>query len=268
MEVARHRAIQLGMEVRDVVDACVFTVVMGFFIGHVFTVVAYFPERLSEDGIMSILRVWQGFSSFGGFMGAVLGAIIFFNYIRPRPFWRYADVVSFGFPFAWFLGRVGCGVVHDHIGRCTTFPLGMEFPAYRLADGSVAQACVRHELGLYEAAFMVAVAGAFWSLGRVDRPPGFFTGVFAVVYAPVRFGLDFLRNNDLDHQDVRYFNLTPAQWGCFVMLGLGVWVLSRIDWKGFQPWPMDGLPDQELRAKGLPVPTPAPEPPGAGGANA
>ena len=128
MEVARARAIRLGLEVRDIVDASVFIVASGFLMGHIFTVVAYHPERLAEDGIMAILRVWEGFSSFGGFLGAILGAIAFFLWIRPRPFFRYADVIAYAFPFAWFFGRVGCGVVHDHIGALTTFPLAMQFP--------------------------------------------------------------------------------------------------------------------------------------------
>src|SRR5690606_40184668 len=60
LEVARHRGLKLGLDVRDIVDGAVFIVLMGFFIGHVFTVVAYYPERLVEDGIWSILRVWEG----------------------------------------------------------------------------------------------------------------------------------------------------------------------------------------------------------------
>ena len=69
MEVARHRSIKLGLDVRDFVDACVFVVVCGFLMGHVITVVAYEPQRLVEDGIWAILRFWEGFSSFGGFLG-------------------------------------------------------------------------------------------------------------------------------------------------------------------------------------------------------
>ena len=248
MEVARARAIKLGLDVRDVVDGVVFVVSMGFLMGHVVTVVAYHPERLRTDGIWSLLRFWEGFSSFGGFLGALVAGWLFFNVIRPRDAMRHADVIGYAFPFAWIFGRLACGVVHDHVGSITTFPLAMRFPEGHWAEG------VRHELGLYESEYMVLVSILFYYLGRKDRPPGFFLGLLAVVYSPVRFGFDFLRNTDLAYQDVRYYGLTPAQWGCFVMLGLGLWALSRLDYKNFKPWALDGKPYQAERAAGLPIP--------------
>lgn len=242
MEVARARALRLGLEVRDIVDASVFIVASGFLMGHIVTVVAYHPERLREDGIMAILRVWEGFSSYGGFLGAILGAITFFTWIRPRPFFRYADVIAYGFPFGYFFGRVGCGVVHDHIGRLTTFPLAMEFPKGHYAEG------IRHELGLYEAAYLVLLSIVFYIVGQKDRAPGTFMALFAILYTPARFGMEFLRNDDLQFQDARYAGLTPAQWGSFVLFALGVFSLRQARSGTFHPWPMDGGPDQARRA--------------------
>ena len=238
LEVARSRAISLKLDVRDIVDGAVFTVLMGFFVAHVVTVVFYFPERLTENGawgaVMSIVRVWEGFSSTGGFIGAVLGAWIFYTFIRPVGALRHADIICFGFPFGWFFGRMGCAVVHDHIGSLTTWPIGMEFPDYHVAKG------IRHELGLYEMVYMILVMAIFFYFGRRDRVPGFFLGLFAVLYAPVRFVLDFLRNTDLaGRQDARYFDLTPAQYGMVALFLAGAFLLYKLDYKGFKPTPMD-----------------------------
>lgn len=260
LEVARARGIRLGLDVRDIVDGAVFIVLMGFAVAHVVTVVFYFPERMMlpectagdlsacTEGVMSILRVWEGFSSTGGFIGAVIGAFIFYKYIRPRPALRHADVITYGFPFGWFFGRLGCSSVHDHIGSETTFPLAMDFDRglkdfvwypgdpYPYASG------IRHELGIYEASYMVLVMLLFYVLGRKDRPPGFFLALFAIAYAPVRFVLDFLRNNDLSHQDARYLQLTPAQYGMVVMFFAGIYMLSRLDYKGFTPVSLSSKP--------------------------
>ena len=103
LEIVRARAIRLGLQVKDIVDGAVVTVAMGFFIGHVVHVVAYNPHQLEEDGIMAILRVWAGFSSTGGFIGSVIGSVLFYKWIRPRDYWIHADTIMFGFPFAWFL---------------------------------------------------------------------------------------------------------------------------------------------------------------------
>ncbi len=232
LELARARAIRLGLDVRDIVDGAVFIVLSGFFVAHIFTVLFYFPERMQVGGefnlvaaVGAILRVWQGFASTGGFVGAVLGAIVFYGWIRPRDAWRHADVITYGFPFGWFLGRMGCGVVHDHIGAQTTWPIGMDFGV----DG------VRHELGLYEAALMLPLCALFWWLGRKDQASGTFLALFGMAYAPIRFGLDFLRNTDLEHQDARYLGLTPAQFGMVIMFGAAAVLWIRVRKAPFTP---------------------------------
>ena len=239
LEMARARGVKEGLAVKDVVDGSVFIVLSGFAMAHVFTVVFYFPERmLDAEGAFSlwltfdaiVLKVWQGFASTGGFVGAILGTIVFYKWIRPGNAWHHADVICYGFPFGWLLGRLGCGVVHDHIGSITTFPLAMDFDkgfAWWAAGDPYVQG-VRHELGLYEAAYMVPVCLIFWYLGRSRRPPGFFLGLFAVSYAPVRFVLDFLRNQDLTYQDARYLNLTPAQFGMVAMFMAGSALLLAV----------------------------------------
>jgi len=242
LEVARHRGIKLGIEPRDIVDGAVFTVLSGFLFGHLVTVLAYHPERLAEDGIWSLIKVWEGFSSYGGFLGAVFGSVLFYKVIRKRDYWRHADVITFGFPFGWLLGRTGCAVVHDHVGKETEFFGAMDFDWSPWVDGDPCLWAhgIRHELGLYEALYMVPVAVLWFVLGRRDRVPGLFMGLFATLYAPVRFGLDFLRADDLKNSDPRYWGLTPGQYGSLILLLLGLAILATRDWKGFRPRPLDG----------------------------
>lgn len=237
LELARARGMKMGFEPKDVVDGVVFTVLVGFLVAHWFTVLFYYPERLATDGIWSLLKVWEGFSSTGGFLGGVAGLVIFYRWIRPREILRFADLIAYGFPVGWLFGRIGCGVVHDHIGAPTSFPLGVTFPADHFAAG------VRHELGLYEAALTLPMVVLWHQLGKKDRPPGFFLGLFFAMYAPMRFGLDFLRNADLASADARYVGLTPAQWA---MIAIGLSGVALVAWAlrrpGFVPHPLDGSP--------------------------
>lgn len=221
LEMARARGIKLGLDVRDVVDGIVFTVLSGFVVGHLVHVLAYNPHQLEEQGVMALLRVWAGFSSFGGFLGAVLGITLFYKVIRKRPFWPHADTVMFGFPFGWLFGRLGCFSVHDHIGRPTSSFLGVQFPGG-----------TRYDLGLLEAIVAFGIAMTFLVLARKPRVAGTFTAVWCLIYAPARFGLDFLRNTDLRNADVRWSGLTPAQWGCILMFGAG---LALVGWIRRQP---------------------------------
>ncbi len=249
LEIARARGIRLGLDVRDVVDSGVFVVAMGFVVGHIVHVVAYNPQQLETDGIMAILRVWAGFSSTGGFLGAVIGSVLMFKVFpaifgpareralaagnsgplqgvvdwlgRPRPFWPHADTMMFSFPFGWVFGRLGCFSAHDHVGIRSDFWLAVDFPVAHYGGP-------RHDLGLYEALWTAVIAATFFSLRKAKLRHGFFIALWTAMYAPARVGLDFLRNQDLSGADVRWLGMTPAQWGSIAMalagVGLAIWL--------------------------------------------
>ncbi len=225
MEMARARGRRLGLDVRDVVDGVVFTVATGFLVGHLVHVLAYHPDQLREQGPVVLLKLWAGFSSFGGFLGAVLGVVLFYRVLRRRPFWVHADVIMYGLPFGWFFGRLGCASVHDHLGRPSTFPLAIAFPDIG----------PRHDLGLYEAIVTLGIAVVFWVLGRRGaRGPATFILTWCFLYAPIRFLLDFLRATDLRGSDPRYAGLTPGQYGCIALLAVG---LAIVGWRRSRPEP-------------------------------
>lgn len=220
LEVARARGIRLGLEVKDVVDGLVFTVLSGFVFGHVINVVAYHPDQLGHDAttaLTALLKVWGGFSSFGGFLGAVIGITLFYKRIRKLPFWPHADTIMYGFPFGWVFGRLGCFSVHDHRGIKSTFPLAVNFP-----DGP------RLDMGLLEALWTMGICVLYFTLSKRPYRPGTFALLWCFVYAPARFGFDFLRNTDLSNADVRWSGLTPAQWGCIVLVGAGLALLPKV----------------------------------------
>jgi phosphatidylglycerol:prolipoprotein diacylglycerol transferase len=112
-------------------------------------------------------------------------------------------------------------VVHDHPGKVTEFALAVA--DYRFG---VPPYQPRHDLGLYEVIYSTLIIALFlWLEHRSRRPVGFYCVLLPLVYAPVRFVLDFLRATPLEGGDVRYAGLTPAQWSSIVMIciGLAVW---------------------------------------------
>jgi phosphatidylglycerol:prolipoprotein diacylglycerol transferase len=86
----------------------------------------------------------------------------------------------------------------------------------------------RYDLGLLEMLFAVIVAAAFALTWKRRLPVGWYAATLAIVYAPVRFGLDFLRVDDPDGGDLRYAGLTPAQWACVALFGTGVFLYARL----------------------------------------
>jgi len=203
---------RVGLDEKVLVSFIFWVVLTGFLLGHVLDIVLYFPHRIVSDPL-SVVRVWDGLSSFGGFIGAIVGTLLFKwrHKVKVLP---YADVVASAFPVGWVFGRAGCSLAHDHPGMHSDAWFAVAYP-----DGG------RFDLGLYEMLLTIPLAIAFLVLQRKPRPWGFYAGTMCVAYAPTRFALDFLRVRDTPGADVRYAALTPAQWACFALLAFGAALL-------------------------------------------
>jgi phosphatidylglycerol:prolipoprotein diacylglycerol transferase len=205
-----------GLDEKDVKFMNVRIVIGGFIMAHLVSVIFYFPERVKANPLI-LLNLWSGLSSFGGFLGATI-AFLYFTRKEKIPALRYADSVALGLAVGWIFGRTGCFTAHDHPGLHTHFFLAVRYPG----PGGP-----RHDLGLDELLFTIAITIILFRFARKPRPAGHIIGLFAVLYAPVRFSLDFLRATDVERPDERYAGLTPAQWACIACLCVGIWLLRR-----------------------------------------
>lgn len=217
--IALRRARERGLDTRKLNDFIFWSIGMGFVGAHVLDSIFYYPDKVAKNPLY-LLELWAGLSSFGGFCGALFGSFVW-KWRNRVSMLAYLDVVCSAFPAAWVFGRSGCSVAHDHPGRMTEFFLGVQYP--HLPEG-----VGRFDLGLIEMVLTIPLAIAFhfkWKSG--PKFFGFYAGWMSIVYAPVRFGLDFLRvaPGDKLPADERYFHLTPAQWAAFGLLGLGIYVV-------------------------------------------
>jgi phosphatidylglycerol:prolipoprotein diacylglycerol transferase len=198
---------------------------LGFVGGHMLDAVFYHPAHLVQDPLY-LFKLWDGLSSYGGFIGAVLGALLW-RWSRKEKVLPYIECVTSAFPLAWVFGRMGCSTVHDHPGRLSDAWYALRWP---MPGGGFVG---RLDLGLIEMVLTIPLAVAFLVLWRLKpvRPLGFYSGWMCVAYAPVRFFLDFLREQEsataFPGGDPRYGGLTPAQWACFGLLALGVYMVHK-----------------------------------------
>ena len=250
--VAVRHAKQRGLDV-DKMNSFIFWVVgLGFVGGHVFDAIFYTPERLMTSPpvlgipIPYVLQIWAGLSSFGGFLGAIIGAVSY-KYSKKEQILPYVDTVCSAFPLAWVFGRSGCASVHDHPGKLSSAFYAVKSPLLG-ADGKTWENVLgshenvnpgawmnlpagmgRLDLGFIEMVLTIPLALAFYLLWRQKpRAYGFFAGYMCIAYAPVRFILDFLRvgtGDNLGEADPRYGGLTPAQWACFGLVALGIYIV-------------------------------------------
>ena len=216
--VAHRRACRIGLDplvVRRLARLCVIFSMIGAHLVHLFF---YHPEELVRP--WSLLMFFSGMSSTGGMTGAAIAVIVYLKR-RKFPVWPYADVMIYGFFHAWIFGRMGCALVHDHLGVRTDFFLAVQFPGG-----------ARHDLGLYE--FLLC---AFWIplvryIGRrnslTSPPPGTMVAIMGIAYAVPRFFLDTLRATDVPYHDARHFGLAFAQYACVVCVLLSARLLVKL----------------------------------------
>lgn len=226
--IAEWRAEKTGVPRAIISDFLLNVVFIGLVLCAVLNVVVYEPEKVVEMGraiaswFGSGERVpfpYPGLSSFGGFVGGTLTAL-WFRHKRRVSLMVLGDIFCFAFPFAWVFGRMGCFVVHDHPGLPSDFFLAV--------DNYYGEGIARHDLGLYEVIWSALMIPLVLWLGRKPRPWGFFMALVPLCYAPVRFGLDFLRETSINGGDVRYLGLTPGHYASVAMFVAGIIVAVRV----------------------------------------
>ncbi|HEY0993828.1 MAG TPA: prolipoprotein diacylglyceryl transferase family protein [Kofleriaceae bacterium] len=230
--------------------------VSGFLGAHEFDVIAYQWDRIGDATVVQpagwwflpesvwpsnwplVLRIWDGISSYGGFIGGALGFAIYVWWKR-LPVRLFADVTIVGLLPAFSIGRLGCTVVSDHIGAAVDLDrwyafLAMDYPRKlnlaHLAETypGTSEFIRAWNLGFVEFLYLVPVnLVVLWLAFRPTRrmPAGYVTALTGVLYAPVRFFLDYLRPEDTDP---RYGTLTFAQWSSIVAFAIAIYAARRI----------------------------------------
>jgi phosphatidylglycerol---prolipoprotein diacylglyceryl transferase len=220
-KISIRQAGRMGMSQEVMSSFFIWVMTGGFVGGHVFDVLLYHPERVLEarsaiEALGELVFIWRSQSSFGGFMGAILGLMVWKWMYRVKDTLPWADTSGSTFPIGWVFGRAGCSIAHDHPGMRSEAWMAVQYPG-----GG------RFDLGLCELLLTVPLAVAFLYLMRRPRPFGFYIGLMCMYYGPTRFALDFLRATDVRDADPRHLGLTPAQWLCSALVALGIGIFVR-----------------------------------------
>ena len=261
--LATRRARKRGFDLDLLNSFITWMLVVGFIGGHVLDEIFYHPDEIARDPL-SLIKLWAGLSSFGGFTGAFIGIVLwkYFDYIpmgtgprwgfvknaKPRPILPFADLILSVFPVAWIFGRAGCSSVHDHPGDVAGPKdfLAVGFPSSNpsVTDGMgthhvfgpalnmahehltfIDGRFPRYDLGLLELMFTIVLAGIIALTWRKKVATGTYIVVTSLAYSPVRFAMDFLRIRGGEGADPRYGGLTPAQWECVALFAYGLYML-------------------------------------------
>ncbi|MDP2989672.1 MAG: prolipoprotein diacylglyceryl transferase [Kiritimatiellota bacterium] len=154
-----------------------------------------------------IIRVDQGgLIYYGGFLGAVLAAVIYAR-VKRAPFRPFADFVITALPLGQAIGRIGCFLNSCCYGTPGTWPWCV------VVDG-----VERHPAPLYETIFCLAVYGILLWYYRQRPRSGRVFALYLILYPLGRFLLEFWRGDERLH----WLGMNVAQELSLVLLATGI----------------------------------------------
>ncbi len=256
----------MGVSEERVQNYGIWIIVFGFVFSHLFEVFTYQPEVVGEffhtlprDPATAFAEWPLGtISSLGGVLGGGIAALIWMYRNPDQDALAWANLSAWTLAICFFFGRIGCTLAFDHPGKEpgdtgiwnwiyeTTggavpeiFPLMMEFPH--------GPAEIRHNLGFYEAILWGAILVVFLILSRKPRRRGLYLWLLPILYSPVRFLLDFLREHPEAIEwggDPRYLGLTPAQYMSILFFAAGIWGWYKLKDQPVEEW-VEYEPDED-----------------------
>jgi phosphatidylglycerol:prolipoprotein diacylglycerol transferase len=175
-----------------------------------------------------------GLAYYGGLVFGAWGAA----HVARRdglPVLKLADITFIGVAFGLFAGRIGCFLGGCCYGLPTEHRFGLAFPAWSPAsEGQFREGLLSHPgqpslpvhpTQLYEALGCLAIALVLNAWGpRHKRFDGHIALAFLVLYAVLRFGLEFLRADDRG----LFLGVSTSQWISIVIVGAALVIGQKL----------------------------------------
>ena len=180
---------EIGLSPDDLINMLLVAIIGVMLGGRLGYVIAYGGRRYLDDPIQ-IAQIWDGGMSFHGALVGVIIAGLIFARMSGVSFLRLADMAAVATPAGIFLGRLANFINGELWGRPTDVPWAMVFPG--------AGPLPRHPSQLYEALLEgLVMLAVLWLLARRKHSDGFVFGWFLLLYGVFRFGVEFVREPDV-----------------------------------------------------------------------
>lgn len=191
-----------------------FTVGISLLVGARIGYILFYNLNFYIANPAKIIAVWEGGMSFhGGFIGAVIGLIIFWSYHKKAfTFFEITDTLVGILPLTLALGRVGNFINGELYGRLSTAPWAVRY--FGTGD-------YRHPSQLYEAFLEIALLVLLLSPSIQKLSPGKKSALFIVGYAIIRLFVECFREPDSQIGFI-FAQITLGQLLTLPMLILGI----------------------------------------------
>jgi phosphatidylglycerol:prolipoprotein diacylglycerol transferase len=183
-----------GLPRERIYDLCLWMLVASL-VGSKILMLFTEPEyRYNPLQLISLDFLRSGGVFYGGLLGAVtVGFLLMKRY--QLPWWRTADACAPGIALGNFFGRQGCFAAGCCWGKPTTLPWGVKFSQLGHDITGVPMDQALHPTQLYESLVMLAVFFFLLWLHQRKRFAGQLILLYAVLYALIRFTIEFFRDD-------------------------------------------------------------------------
>lgn len=189
-----------GLSPDSFLSLALWSTVAALIVARLFYVALFWGDFSSQ--LWNIVAVWKGgMVVYGGLLGAVVCMWLYARY-QKLDFLRYLDVVALVFPAGYAIGRIGCHLIRDHMGKLTSVPWGFV----------VSQGQVRHDTAIYSILVGLVLFLIFWPRREKFIRKGQATLWIAFLYSLSRIIIDNFRAIDIPGSDPRFFGLTISQY--------------------------------------------------------
>lgn len=171
--------------------------------------IGFFITHPSEFSFINFFKIWQGGMAFFG--GFILSFITAFIYIRKKNlnFWKIVDLFAFPAIIGHIIGRIGCYITGEHIGK----PADLPWSIYQ-------EGVLRHPVILYEIIGLIIIAVIISNIKNKRQGTIFLT--YLALYSVLRFIATFFRLND-----PTFLFLTGSQYTSIILFIISIILLIK-----------------------------------------
>lgn len=183
-----------GLSKERIYDLCLWMLLAGLAGSKVLMLFTEPEYRDHPALLLSLDFLRSGGVFYGGLLGAVIAGYLLMRRYK-LPWWQTADACAPGIALGNVLGRLGCFSAGCCWGKPTTKPWGVQFTDLGHEITGVPVGVHLHPTQLYESsAMLIGFVFLLW-LHRRRRFTGEVILAYALLYASVRFVIEFFRDD-------------------------------------------------------------------------
>ena len=212
----------------EIVYSAIYTFVGAFVGAKLLFLLIILPTAIREH--IPFLDLWMGgFVFYGGLIGGVLGLWFYGKHFK-EPVAPLAECFAAVLPLGHALGRVGCFFGGCCYGKPHDGWLSYTYEADKVISADTPVGIPLLPVQLIEAFFLLCIFAVTLTVYlRTGKRTGYTVAVYILLYAPLRFILEFFRYDSI--RGVLFFS--TSQWISLALLALvGVYL-----WRKLRPRP-------------------------------